>query len=116
MWLELARRLSLVLVMVAIAMGMGVPAAQAGAPHHQMVVVAMSGGAPSNCGHESCPLDQDGATHANCSATCAGVTLLPPPAIGLEHFAVVRGIMAPSPSGAMVARDIPPDPHPPKYV
>jgi hypothetical protein len=115
MRLELSRRLSLILLIVAVAIGAGVPAMQAGASHDQ-TVVAMSADAASGCAHESCPLDQNSATHANCFATCAGVTLLSPPAVGIVHFAIVRGIMLPSHDGAMVARNIPPDPHPPKQA
>jgi hypothetical protein len=66
--------------------------------------------------HDSCPIDQNAATHSNCFATCAGVSLLSPTATGIIYVAVGRDVLLPSHDGAMIARNIPPDTHPPKQA
>jgi hypothetical protein len=113
MWLELARRLSLILLIVAVATGLGVPVVHAG-PQHDRTTVAMS--ADAGCVHDGCPIDQNAAAHTNCFATCAGVSLLSSTPTGIAYFAVGRDVLQPSHDVAMLARNIPPDPHPPKQA
>jgi hypothetical protein len=114
MWLELARRISMIMLIVAIATGFSVPALQAQSHHGQMVAsVAMSADNPAGCAHNGCPIDQKADMQGACFAPCPGVSVLPP-ATTISYLSVALDVLTPSLDRAMVDHTVAPDPHPPK--
>jgi hypothetical protein len=114
MWLELARRISMIMLIVAIATGFSVPAVQAQSHHGQTVAsVAMSADSLAGCAHDGCPIDQKADMHGACFAPCAGVSVLSPPTT-ISYLAVAQDVLTPSLDRAMVDHTVAPDPHPPK--
>jgi hypothetical protein len=114
MWLELARRLTMIVLIVAISTGFAAPMAQAGSHHGQAIAtMAMGSDGAGDCAHAGCGIAQQADMQGNCFAPCAGVTALSTVA-PISYFAAGHDVLTPSPALAMVDRAIPPDPHPPK--
>ncbi len=114
MWLELARRITMIMLIVAVATGVAVPAAHAEMHHGQVVATAaMSTDSGGTCAHDGCGIIQQADMQGTCFAPCAGVTALS--ATGaIFHFTPGRAVLPPALDRAMVDRSVPPDPHPPK--
>jgi len=115
MWLELARRVSVIVLSVALATGFMAHAAQSH-PHHGQVTTsaAIAGDQFSTGMTGGCPADQTVNVQVTCFATCAGVGALPSlPAI----FNVVDpGVLSPSIDLVMIDHATPPDPYPPRPI
>ena len=105
----------MIVLIVAIATGLACPSRKPESHHAQMVASVAMGADDSDCAHDGCPVDQHAAMHAACFTTCAGVSILSPPA-AIVYFSVARDVLMPSLDRAMVDRSIPPDPHPPKQI
>jgi hypothetical protein len=114
MWLELARRLTMIVLIVAISTGFAAPMAQVGSHHGQVIAtMAMGTGGSGACAHAGCGIAQQADMQGTCFAPCAGVTVLST-AAPMSYFAAGHDVLAPSLALAMVDRAIRPEPHPPK--
>ena len=116
MWLELARRISVIVFIVAFATNSVVSAVQAHSHHTEsLATVAMSTDDDGDCTYDKYhPAHQLDIQKMCCSAG-AGVSVVLPASIGL-YLADAQDALMPSLDRVPVGRTIPPDPHPPKQV